>query len=108
MICQNESFKKFPSLFLCKIGCTRAEPKYDPKEIILTTLMKSHHMMLHAKYERFCPYGLSEKDFKRIPSLILCKIVCARAELKYEHQWHNFKNFHKGLLDDTTCKIRIL
>ena len=41
-------------------------------------------MMLHAKYECSSPYGLSKVDFKRFPSLFLCKIGCARAEPKYE------------------------
>ena len=27
-------FKRFPSLFLCEIGCALAKPKYDPREII--------------------------------------------------------------------------
>ena len=27
-------FKGFPSLFLCKIGCALAEPKYDCRKII--------------------------------------------------------------------------
>ena len=40
--------------------------------------------MLHAKYECFSPYDLSQEDFKRFPYLILCKIACARAEPKYE------------------------
>ena len=37
--------------------------------------------MLHAKYECF---GLSQEDFKRFPALILCKIVFARADPKYD------------------------
>ena len=40
--------------------------------------------MLHAKYECSSPYGLSQVDFKRFPSLFLCKIGCARAEPKYD------------------------
>ena len=40
--------------------------------------------MLHAKYEGFIPYGLSQEDFQRFPSLILCKIVCTQAEPKYD------------------------
>ena len=95
MISQNQSFKRFPSLFLCKIGCTRAEPKYDPKEIFLTFL-KSHQMMLHAKYECFSPYGLSQEDFKRFPSLILCKIVCTWAEPKYDPKSIILTIFIKG------------
>ena len=42
MVCQNFFFLRFPSLFLCKIGCARAKPKYDPKEIILTLYIKRH------------------------------------------------------------------
>ena len=34
--------KRFPSLFLCKMGCARAKPKYDPKWIILTSYIKVH------------------------------------------------------------------
>ena len=41
-------------------------------------------MMLHAKYECFSPYALSQEDFKRFTSLILCKIVCTWAEPKYD------------------------
>ena len=96
IICQNESFITFPSLFLCKIGCTRAEPKYDPKEIILTIFIKSHQMMLHVKYECFSPYGFSQEDFNRFPSLILCKIVCSRAEPKYDPKGIFFTIFIKG------------
>ena len=40
--------------------------------------------MLKAKHECSSPYGLSKVDFKRFPSLFLCKIGCARAEPKYE------------------------
>ena len=43
-------------------------------------------MMLHAKYECFRPYGLSQEDFKRFPSLFLCKIGRALAEPKYDHR----------------------
>ena len=32
--------------------------------------------MLCAKYECSSPYGLSQVDFKRFPSLFLCKIGC--------------------------------
>ena len=39
-------FKRFPSLFLCKIGCAQAKAKYDPWEIILTVLVRGHPMML--------------------------------------------------------------
>ena len=28
-------FNRFPSLFLCKIGCDQAEPKYDRRRTIL-------------------------------------------------------------------------
>ena len=44
-----EYFKRFPSLILCKIVYARAEPKYDPKGIILTIFIKGHYMILHAK-----------------------------------------------------------
>ena len=40
----------------------------DPKEITLKNFIKSHQMMLHAKYECFSPYGLSQEDFKRFLS----------------------------------------
>ena len=96
MICQNESFKRFPSSFLCKIGYTRAEPKYDPQEIILTFFITSHQMRLHAKYECFSPYGLSQEDFTRFPSLILCKIVCAHAEPKFDPKGIILTLFIKG------------
>ena len=66
----------------CYLQDNRAESKYDPKKIILTFFIKGHQMMLHAKYECSSPYGLSQEDFKRFPSLILCKIVCPQAEPK--------------------------
>ena len=47
----------------CKIGCAWAKPKYDPRGIILTILVKGHPMMLHKKYECSLPYGLLQKDF---------------------------------------------
>ena len=31
-------------------------------------VIKSHQMMLHAKYECFSPYDLSQEDFKRFLS----------------------------------------
>ena len=34
--------------------------------------------MLYNKYECSSPYGLSQADFKRFPSLFLLKIGCAR------------------------------
>ena len=30
-------------------------------------------MMLHAKYESSCPYGLGQEDFQKFPSLSLCE-----------------------------------
>ena len=42
--------------------------------------------MLHPKYECCSPYGLSQEDFKRFPSLFPRKIGCALAEPKYEHR----------------------
>ena len=56
-------FQRFPSLFLCKIGCARAKPKYDPREKILTILVRGHPMMLQTKYECFQPNGLSQEHF---------------------------------------------
>ena len=56
-------FKRFPPLFLCKIGCTLVKPKYDPREIILTILVRGHPMMLQTKYECSQPNGLSREDF---------------------------------------------
>ena len=41
-------------------------------------------MQPHAKYECSSPYGLSQVDFKRFPSLFLCKIGYSRAEPKYD------------------------
>ena len=38
--------------------------------------------MLCAKYQGSSPYGLSQVDFKRFPSLFLCKTGCAQAELE--------------------------
>ena len=52
--------------------------------------------MLHAKYECFSPYDFSQKDFKRFPSLILCKIVCAQAEPKYDPKGIILTHFIKG------------
>ena len=57
-------FKRFPFLFLCKIGCSRAEPKYDPKGIILTFYIKRHKMMLYDKHGCSSPYSLSQVDSK--------------------------------------------
>ena len=31
-------------------------------------------MMLHAKYESSCPYGLGQEDFQKFSSLSLCEI----------------------------------
>ena len=53
--------------------------------------------MLHAKYECSSPYGLSQVDFKRFPSLFLCKIGCAQAEPKYNHKGINLTFYIKGL-----------
>ena len=38
--------------------------------------------MLCAKYQGSSPYGLSQVDFKRFPSLFLFKVGCAQAEPK--------------------------
>ena len=35
-------FKRFHSFFICKIGCARAKPKYDPTGMILTFYIKRH------------------------------------------------------------------
>ena len=88
--------------------------------------------MLPAKYECSSPYGLSQEDFKRFPSLILCKTLCVRAEPKYDPKGINitatscclydksigcsrtepkydprgdhFYIFSKGSSDDASCK----
>ena len=78
MFCHKKIFKDF------KIGCARAEPKYDSRGIILTILVEDHQIMLHTKYECSSHYGLSEEDFLNFPSLFLCKIGCARAKPKYD------------------------
>ena len=62
-VCQKKIYLRSPSLFLCKIGCARAKPKYDPRGIILTILVRGHLIMLQTKYERPPPYGLSQEDF---------------------------------------------
>ena len=56
-------FKRIPSLFLCKIGCARAKPKYDPREKTETILVMGHPMMLQTKFECSRPYGLSQEYF---------------------------------------------
>ena len=56
-------FKRFPILFLCKIGCTRAKPKYGPKGINLTFFVRGHPLMLQTKYECSRPNGVSQEDF---------------------------------------------
>ena len=53
-----ENFKRFTSLFLCKTECTREKPKYDPRKIILTILVRGHPMMLQTKYECSWSTGL--------------------------------------------------
>ena len=58
--------------------------------------------MLHAKYDCSSPYGLSQEDFERFPSMILCKIVCTQAEPKYDPKGI-ILSFYKGSLD--ACKI---
>ena len=76
-VCQKKIYQRFPSLFLCKIGCARAKPKYDPGGIILTILVRSHPIMLQTKYERPPPMVCHKKIFKD------CKIrVCpGRAQI---------------------------
>ena len=59
-------FKRFPSLFLCKIGCTRAELKYDRRGIILANLVEDYQILLHSKYECSSHYGLSERDLLKV------------------------------------------
>ena len=56
-------FKRFPSLFLCKIGCARAEPKQDRRRIILIILVEDHQIMLRTKYKCSSHYGLLEDFF---------------------------------------------
>ena len=51
--------------------------------------------MLHAKYECCSPYGLSQEDFTRFPSLFPCKIGCALAEPKCDHRSIIFTIFVK-------------
>ena len=58
-----EDFKRFPSLFPCKIGCALAEPKYDHRNMIFTIFVEDHQIMLQIKYECSSHYGLSEEDF---------------------------------------------
>ena len=59
-VLSQEDFKDF------KIGCARAEPKYDSRGIILTILVEDHQIMLHTKYECSSHYGLSEEDFLKL------------------------------------------
>ena len=56
-------FKRFHSFFLCEIGCAHAKPNYYPRDILSTTLVRGHPMMLQAKYECSRPNGLSQEDF---------------------------------------------
>ena len=100
-----EDFKRFPSLFPCKLRCALAEPKYDHRNIILIILVENHKIMLQTKYECSSHNGLSEEDFKRFLSLIPCKIVCAGAEPKYDPKGNNFNNFGKGSPNDASNKI---
>ena len=55
----------FCSLILCKKGCTRVDPKSDPRVLIWTNLEEVHKMMLHTKYESCLPSGFREEDFWR-------------------------------------------
>ena len=55
----------FCSLILCKKGCTRVDPKSDPRVLIWTNLEEVHKMMLHSKYESCLPSGFREEDFWR-------------------------------------------
>ena len=59
-------FKRFPSLFLCKIGCSQAEPKYDSRKITLVIFVEDHQIMLSTKYKCSSHYGLSEENFLKI------------------------------------------
>ena len=61
--------------------------------------------MLHAKDECSSPYGLSQIDFKRCPSLFLCKIGCARAEPKYDRRRIILIIFGRGSSDNATHQI---
>ena len=53
-----EDFKRFPSLFPCKIGCSLAEPKYEHRGTIFTILIEDHQIILQTKYECSSHYGL--------------------------------------------------
>ena len=63
-------FKRFPSLFLCKIGYARAEPKYDRRRIILIILVEDHQIMLNTKNKCSTHYDLSEENFLKISFLV--------------------------------------
>ena len=62
-------------------------------------------MILYGKYECSSPYGLSHVDFKRFPSLFLCKIGCTREKPKYDPRKIILKKFGKGLPNDASNKI---
>ena len=53
-------------------------------------------MMLHVNYECSGHHGLSQVDFKRFPTLFLCKIECVMAEPKYEPKLINSTFYKKG------------
>ena len=61
--------------------------------------------MLCVKYECSSPYGLSQVDCKRFPSLCICKIRCARAEPKYDRRRIILIIFGTGSLDNATHRI---
>ena len=61
--------------------------------------------MLYAKYEYSSPYGLSKVDFKRFPSLFLCKIGCAQAEPKYDRRGIILIIFGRGSSDNAMHQI---
>ena len=58
-----EGFKRFPSLFPCKIGSALAKPKYEHRGTIFTILIEDHQIIPQTKYECSSHYGLSEEDF---------------------------------------------
>ena len=63
--------------------------------------------MLHAKYKCSSPYGLSQVDFTRFPSLFLCKIGCTWAEPKHDRRRIILIIFGRGSLD-VTHQIKML
>ena len=65
-------------------------------------------MMLHAKYECSSLYGLSQVDFKKNPSLFLCKIGCAWAKPKYDRRRIILISFGRGSSDNATHHLQMI